>query len=264
MNLQTDKMQARKDGGIGWLIFNNPERRNAVSLEMWQAIAIILEDFAKDDAVRVVVMRGTGDKAFVAGADISQFEANRADAAAAAAYGEISKAGWRALRGVEKPLLAMIRGYCIGGGLAIAMQADVRIAAADSQFGIPAAKLGIAYGYEGVKNLVDLVGPAQAKSILFTGRFMKADEALRIGLVNEVVTVEALEATVQDYAATLIANAPLSIKASKLTVEQILRGDGRRDQALIDKLQADCFNSADYAEGRRAFMAKRKPVFNGR
>lgn len=264
MNLQTDKMQARKEGGIGWMIFNNPERRNAVSLEMWQAIATILEDFSQDDAIRVVVMRGAGDKAFVAGADISQFEAKRADAAAAAAYGEISKAGWRAIGALQKPLIAMIRGYCIGGGLALAMKADVRIASEDSQFGIPAAKLGIAYGYDGVKNLVDLVGPALAKSILFTGRFMKADEALRIGLLNEVVAVEALERTVQDYAATVISNAPLSIKAAKLTVEQIVRGDGRRDTALIEQLQADCFNSADYAEGRRAFMEKRKPAFTGR
>jgi len=262
MQLETD-MQAEKEGGIGWLTFNNPERRNAVSLEMWQAIAVILEDFARDDAVRVVIMRGAGDKAFVAGADISQFEEKRKDAAAAAAYGEIAKAGWRAISRLEKPLVAMIRGFCIGGGLAIAMKADIRIAAADAEFGIPAAKLGIAYGYDGVKNLVDLVGPAQAKSILFTGRRIGAEMALRIGLVNEVVPVEALEPTVRELAATLIANAPLSIKAAKLTVAEVLRGEAGRDAALLERLQAECFNSADYREGRRAFMEKRKPAFTG-
>jgi enoyl-CoA hydratase len=264
MQLKTDKMLAEKSGAIGWMTFNNPARRNAVSLEMWEAIGTILEDFARDEAIRVIVMRGAGDKAFAAGADISQFEERRANAEAAAAYAAVSTAGWKAMRTLEKPLVAMIRGYCIGGGLAIAMGADIRIAAEDGQFGIPAAKLGIAYGHDGVKNLVDLVGPAVAKSILFTGRFMKAAEALRVGLINEVVPVDALEQTVRDFAETITANAPLSVRASKLTINHILRGEAARDAGLMEKLTKECFNSADYAEGRRAFMEKRKPVFVGR
>lgn len=262
MKLDTDKMIAEKDGGIGWLIFNNPERRNAMSLEMWQATATILDDYARDPAIRVVVMRGSGDKAFVSGADISQFESRRANAEAAAQYASISKAGAKAMETLEKPLIAMIRGFCIGGGLAIAMRADIRIASEDSQFGIPAAKLGIAYAADSVRALVSLVGPAQAKTILFTGRFIDAPKALNLGLINEMVAVDALEATVRDLAATISVNAPLSIKASKQTIDGLV--SGTLDAALSARLTDECFNSADYAEGRRAFMEKRKPVFAGR
>jgi enoyl-CoA hydratase len=262
MQLNTDKMLAAKENGIGWVTFNNPERRNAMSLEMWQAAATIFDAYARDPEVRVVVMRGAGDKAFVSGADISQFESRRNNAEAAAEYASISKAGAVAMAKLEKPLIAMVRGFCIGGGLAIAMRADIRIAAEDSQFGIPAAKLGIAYAHDSVRALVSLVGPAHAKSILFTGCFLKAPEALRLGLVNEVVPVDALEQTVRDYAATVSINAPLSIKASKLTVNSLV--EDRYDPAMQERLTNECFNSADYAEGRRAFMEKRKPVFTGR
>jgi enoyl-CoA hydratase/carnithine racemase len=262
MKLDTDKMIAAKDSGIGWITFNNPDRRNAMSLEMWQAAAVIFDDYARDPDVRVVVMKGAGDKAFVSGADISQFAERRNNAEAAAEYNRISSAGAQAMIKLEKPLIAMIRGFCMGGGLAIAMRADLRIATVDSKFGIPAAKLGIAYAHESVRSLVSLVGPAYAKQILFTGRQIDAAEALRIGLVNEVVPIEALEQTVRDYAATMSVNALLSMKASKLTVNMVVAGE--RDQAMLDRLAKECFDSADYKEGRTAFMEKRKPAFTGR
>ena len=264
VNLNTDKMLAEKDGGIGWMIFNNPARRNATSLEMWQAIADILGDFAADPAVRVVVMRGAGDKAFVSGADISQFEDQRADAEAAPRYNRVADGARAAMAGLDKPLIAMIRGYCLGGGVAIAMAADMRIAADDARFGIPAARLGIAYGFGYLKKLVDLVGPAYAKEILLTARRLGAEEALRIGLVNHVVPVAELEAVVRETCATIIDNAPLSLVANKAIIDEIAKDPGERDPARLEELARLCYDSADYAEGRRAFMEKRKPVWSGR
>ena len=231
LELKTDKMLAEKADGIGWMTFNNPARRNATSLEMWQAIADILEDFGADPAVRVVVMRGTGDKAFVSGADISQFEDQRADAEAARRYNRVAERARAAMAALDKPLIAMIRGYCLGGGVAIAMAADMRIAADDARFGIPAARLGIAYGFGYLKKLVDLVGPAYAKEILLTARRLSAEEALRIGLVNHVVPVAELEAVVRETCATIIDNAPLSLIANKATIDEILKEPGERDRA---------------------------------
>jgi enoyl-CoA hydratase len=264
IKLDTDKMAAEKDGAIGWVTFNNPERRNAMSLEMWSALATILDAYEADDAIRVIVMKGAGDKAFVSGADISQFEKERANAEAAERYNQISNAGRQRLANLEKPLIAMIRGFCMGGGLAIAMAADLRIASADSQFGIPAARLGIAYGADGLGRLNALVGPSAALDILFSARRLPADEALRLGLINRIVPADELEATVRDYAANIAINAPLSIRASKLTIRELGKAHAERDQELLKRLVLQCFDSADYAEGRQAFMEKRKPVFTGR
>ena len=264
MKLETDKMLAEKDGGIGWMIFNNPARRNAMSLEMWTAAEQILTEFERDPAIRVIVMKGAGDKAFVSGADISQFEEKRANAAAAEEYSRISDAARMKMQSLDKPLVAMIRGFCLGGGLGVAMKADLRIASDDSQFGIPAARLSIAYTFDNLKNLVDLVGPTVAKEILFTARRFGAEEAFRIGLVNRVVPPAELEATVRDLAATIVENAPLSIRASKLTINEIMKDARDRDLGLIDRVARDCFDSQDYAEGRKAFMEKRRPAFAGR
>ena len=264
LELKTDKMLAEKADGIGWMTFNNPARRNATSLEMWQAIADILDDFAADPAVRVVVMRGAGDKAFVSGADISQFEEQRADAQAAARYDAIAERARVAMAGLEKPLIAMIHGYCLGGGVAIAMAADMRFAADNSIFGIPAARLGIAYGFGYLTKLVDLVGPAYAKEILLTARRFSAEEALGIGLVNRVVPIAELEATVLEVCAMIVDNAPLSIVANKATIDEVAKDPDARDMARIEKLGHICFDSADYTEGRRAFMEKRKPVWSGK
>lgn len=264
MKLDTDKMIAEKDGGIGWMTFNNPERRNAMSLEMWAAAETILTEFERDDAIRVIVMKGAGDKAFVSGADISQFEEKRSNAAAAEEYSRISESARMMMQSTQKPLIAMIRGFALGGGLGVAMKADLRFASDDSQFGIPAARLSIAYTFDNLKNLVDLVGPSVAKEILFSARRISADEALRIGLVNRVVPAAELEKTVRDFAATLVENAPLSIKASKLTINEIMKDRADRSNDLVDELTRACFDSADYTEGRKAFMEKRKPAFTGR
>jgi enoyl-CoA hydratase/carnithine racemase len=264
LTLNTEKMLAEKQDGIGWMTFNNPARRNATSLEMWQAIAVILKDFGADPAVRVVVMRGAGDKAFVSGADISQFEDERADAEAARRYNAVAEGARAAMAALEKPFIAMIRGYCLGGGVAIAMAADLRIASDDARFGIPAARLGIAYGMDYLKKLVDLVGPAYAKEILLTARRLSAQEALRIGLVNRVVPVAELEPVVRETCATIIDNAPLSLIANKAIIDEIAKDPAARDSARMEALARRCYDSADYAEGRRAFMEKRKPVWTGR
>src|SRR4051812_31918880 len=221
IKLDTDKMLAEKEGAVGWVTFNNPERRNAMSLEMWAALSAILDAYEADDEIRVIVMKGAGDKAFVSGADISQFEKERADAAAAERYALISEAGRQRLYTLEKPLIAMVRGFCMGGGLAIAMAADLRFAAEGAQFAIPAAKLGIAYGTDGLSRLYQLVGPSAALDIMFSARRLDAQEALSIGLINRVLPAADLEAYVRDYAATLSINAPLSIRASKLTMREL-------------------------------------------
>jgi enoyl-CoA hydratase/carnithine racemase len=264
MKLKTDKMIAEKEGGIGWVVFNNPERRNAVSLEMWEAVGTIFDEYERDPEVRVAVMKGAGDKSFVAGADISQFEERRNNAEAAEEYARISGEGAAKMATFSKPLVAMIRGFCIGGGLATAMRADIRIAAEDAQFGIPAARLGLAYNVASLQNLVTLVGPAVASEILFTARRYNAEEALKVGLVNRVVPIEELEAAVRALAAQIAENAPLTIKASKATIAEVLKSPQERDQAKIDALFRQCMDSQDYAEGRRAFMEKRKPAFAGR
>ncbi|MBV9827655.1 MAG: enoyl-CoA hydratase/isomerase family protein, partial [Alphaproteobacteria bacterium] len=260
----TSKMLAEKDGGIGRITFNNPARHNAVSLEMWQALAAIIEDFNQDDAIRVIVLSGAGGKAFVSGADISEFKEKRNSAEAAAEYARISEAGRKALQETPKPTIAMIRGYCIGGGLGTAIACDLRIAAEGSKFGIPAAKLGLGYAYDGIKKLVDLVGPAFAREIFFTARQFTSDEALRMGLVNQVVPSDELEPYVENYCKTIAGNAPLTVKAAKAIVKEALKDEAHRNMALCEQLVKDCFASQDYTEGRTAFMEKRRPVFTGR
>lgn len=263
MELATEKMIARSDGAIGWMIFNNPQRHNALSLEMWQAVGEILPAFQQDPAVRLVVMTGAGDKAFVSGADISEFDDKRSSAEAAEEYARVSESGRTALANFDKPLIAMIRGYCLGGGLATALAADIRIAAEGSQFAIPAARLGLGYGFAGVKVLNDLVGSAMAREILFTARRLSAEEALRIGLVNRLVPLAELEATVRELAESIAANAPLTIRAAKRAVSEACRDPQDRDLAALEVMVAACFDSADYAEGRLAFKEKRAPKFTG-
>jgi enoyl-CoA hydratase len=263
MQLNTDKMLAEKEGPIGWITFNNPKRRNAVSLEMWQALGVILTNFQQDRDVRVVILKGAGDKSFVSGADISEFDSKRNSAAASEAYAKQSANAYSMLYKLDKPLMAMIQGYCIGGGLAVALNADVRFATPDSTFGIPAAKLGLGYGFGAVKALAELVGPSCTKDILFSARFLDAEEALGIGLINKIISKDELEATVRDYANLIGGNAPLTIKAVKASVRELLRDPAKRDLEKLNKLVNQCFDSKDYAEGRRAFMEKRKPVFTG-
>ena len=261
--MSTDKILSHKADGVGTLTFNNPERRNAVSPEMSQAAGEVMEDFTNDKAVRVIVLTGAGDKAFVSGADISKFEQGRATPEQRAEWDRKSNHFRELLRTVGKPTIAKIRGYCVGGGLGIALSCDLRITAEDGQFGIPAAKLGIGYAAEAVGRLVDLVGPSAAKDILYTGRRMDAQEALRLGIVNHVRPSAELDEFVTSYARTMANNAPLSLIAAKRVVDELMKDAERRDRALCDKVVADCFSSKDFIEGRRAFMEKRKPVFTG-
>ena len=258
----TERIISRKDGAIAWLVFNNPERRNAVSLDMWQAIPEVLGDFGADDAIRVVVLAGAGDKAFVSGADISQFEKLRSTAETVAHYDEIGEKAQSRLKNFDKPVIAMIRGYCIGGGLNIANLCDLRIAADDARFGIPAAKMGLGYRASSMKNLVDIVGKANALEIMITARQFSAEEARHMGLVHKVVPVAELEKTTREYCDMIGANAPLTMRSAKRIIREVSRND--YDAAACQAWVKECFDSEDYAEGRKAFMEKRKPVFKGR
>ena len=261
--LKTDKMIARKHKHVGWLTFNNPARHNAVSLEMWEGLACIAQEFTEDTDIRVVIVQGAGGKAFVSGADISEFENQRNSSDAAALYDAISAKGMQALQNINKPTIAMINGYCIGGGVAVALNCDIRIASENSKFAVPAAKLGLGYEYEGVRKLVDVVGPSFAQEIFFTARQFSAQEALSMGLINRMVSADALETYIQQYSETISANAPMTVASIKTIVGEIVKDESIRDIALCEKVVAACFNSADFKEGRTAFMAKRKPVFNG-
>ncbi len=263
-SISNDKILGTKNGAIGTLTFNYPEKHNAISPEMAQAAAAVIDSFASDPAVRVIVLRGAGSKAFVSGGDISKYENNRSTPEQLAAYNQLSVGFRTSLRGVGKPTIAMIRGWCLGGGLAIALNCDMRICAEDAQFGVPAARLGIGYGAESLGQLIELVGPSVAKEILFTARRYTAYEAHRIGLVNHVLQAGMLEAFVNQYANTMADNAPLSIVSAKRVIDEYVKDADKRDQVLADKVVADCFASQDYVEGRRAFMEKRKPVWTGK
>lgn len=264
MKLNTEKMLARVEDGIGWVTFNNPAKRNAISLEMWEALATILEEFQRDEGVRVVVMLGAGDKAFVSGADISEFDSKRGSAEQKESYGRVAASANRWLAKLDKPLIAMIQGFCIGGGLATALNADVRFATPDSTFGIPAARLGLGYEYEGLKHLTDLVGPSRAKDIMFSARYMDANEALQMGLINRICDIDKLESTVKEYAALIAGNAPLTVKAAKAAINEVVKDPDKRDLHSIGAMINGCFDSEDYKEGRLAFKEKRRPEFKGR
>jgi enoyl-CoA hydratase/carnithine racemase len=259
----TDKMLSRKEGGVGYLTFNNPERHNAVSLEMWEAASHYLEDFRNDSAVRVVVVTGAGGKAFVSGADISKFEKERSTKEGIDRYNVAVDAANTAFFEFPKPTIAMIRGYCIGGGVGLALCCDMRICSENSKFGVPAAKLGLGYGYKGIKKLVDVVGPSYAKEIFFTARQFTAAEAHGMGLVNRVVPEAELEGYVKNYAETISGNAPLTVDSVKYIVGQVLADESKRDLQKCADLVSGCFASRDYTEGRTAFMEKRKPQFTG-
>jgi enoyl-CoA hydratase len=250
--------------GIGIVIFNNPEKRNAMSIEMWEGLGQALTELREDETIRVVILTGAGDKAFMSGADISQFEKNRHNAQASEEYNRRSDAQRALLVHFPKPTIACIRGFCLGGGMQVAMSADMRFASDNSQFGIPAAKLGIAYGYDGLKHLVSLVGPSQARLLMYTGMRIDSAEALRIGLVDRVTANDGLWDETLEIARTISGNAPLSIKASKITIAQVLKDKDERDMAAIKAIGTACMDSEDFREGRQAFMEKRKPEFKGR
>ena len=260
----TPNMIAEKAGPVGRLVFNKPHKHNATSTDMWEAIPVILDDFEKDPAIRVVVVTGAGDKAFVSGADISEFEKARNTPEQVAYYDKIGEVANARLNKFSKPTIARIRGYCIGGGLAVALLCDIRIASDVSKFGVPAARLGLGYRASGLKILTDLVGPSHAKEIFFTARHFSAQEAAGMGLITRIVPDAELDSYVDNYCKLIGENAPLTMHAAKRTIEELTRLDGKPDFDRLSGLVKECFDSEDYIEGRTAFMEKRKPVFKGR
>lgn len=263
IDLPTEKMLAHVEDGIGWMTYNNPARLNAMSLDMNLAVPVILDAFANDPDVRVVVVRGAGERAFVSGADISEFGEKRTAPEARAVYDKAAADAGAAWSRVDKPIIAMIRGFCVGGGMLTALQTDIRIACEGSQFGVPAARLGLGYGYGGVEKLSQLVGPAWTAEILFSARRLSGEEALRIGLINRLVSVDELEPTVRELAAMIAANAPLTIKACKAALRETQRDAAKRDLGRVSEMVEACFRSQDYLEGQQAFMNKRPPNFTG-
>src|SRR5205814_937590 len=221
MTRAESKMLSRKEGRVGYVIYNNPEKHNAVSLDMWEGAVAILEDFKNDKDIGVVVVTGAGGKAFVSGADISKFEKERSSEEAIARYSAIVEQSYAAFHEFPKPTIAMIRGYCIGGGMGLATCCDIRICTEGSKFAVPAAKLGLGYGYTGLKRLVDVVGASFAMEIFYTARQFTAAEALAMGLVNRVVPDGESESFVKSYADMIAGNAPLTIKAVKAVVSEM-------------------------------------------
>ena len=259
----TERVKTWTDGAVLHIRFDNPAKHNALSVEMWQAVPQLLSRAAKDDNVRVVVFSGEGGKAFVSGADISQFEDMRAAKEAVKNYESMAEAALEGIYEFEKPTIARIEGYCIGGGVNVAISCDIRVASTNSTFSVPATRLGLGYRFSAMKNLTDLVGPGYAKDIFFTARRLDAAEALRIGLVNRIAEPEALDALLAEYTSAISTGAPLTIKAGKRIIREVLKADNA-DMELARRLILDCFESEDYIEGRRAFMEKRKPAFRGK
>jgi enoyl-CoA hydratase/carnithine racemase len=260
----TPRLRCWAEGGLLHVRFNNPSKHNALSLEMWQALPTVLERAAADERVRLVVFAGEGEKAFASGDDVSQFEDQRAAHEAVLHYERIAETALQAIHDFPKPTLASIRGYCIGGGLNIAVACDLRIASMDSVFTVPATRIGLGYLFSATRNLTDLVGPGNAKDILYTARRLDAAEALRIGLVNRVTEPALLPALLDEYVKSIASGAPLTVRAAKRVIQELTKPDADIDLQLCHRLILDCFESEDYAEGRRAFMEKRRPLFKGR
>ncbi len=262
--MSEEKLIGRTEGAVAYVTFNNPEKRNAVSLDMWVKFGELLDGYREDDSIRVLVINGAGGKAFVSGADISKFESERATKEAVAKYNATSGKSYERLINFPKPTIAKINGYCIGGGMNLAVACDLRFCEEGSRFAIPAAKLGLGYGYYGVARLSRLVGISRAMEMFYTARQFPAQEAYEMGLINRVVPVNELDSVVDETTNMICANAPMTIAAIKASAIEIGKTPDQPDHARLDAMVQACFESEDYIEGRRAFMEKRKPQFRGR
>ena len=260
----TERVQVRLEGPALHIVFNNPARHNALSVDMWGAVPPLLAQAEADERVRLVVFSGAGEKAFVSGADISQFEDMRAAKAAVAEYEALAEDALMGIHRFGKPTLACIRGWCIGGGLNVAISCDIRLAASDAVFSIPAGRMGLGYRYSALKNLVDLIGVGAAKDLFLTARRIDAAEALRMGLATRMAPVAELPALLSEYVESIAQNAPLTLRAGKAIMAEIIKPSPELDAERCRELILQCFESEDYIEGRRAFMEKRKPQFKGR
>jgi len=264
MTAADDALVVRREPPLAWLIVNRPAARNALNAAVWDGLAAAAEALAAEREIRVVLLRGAGEQAFISGADISEFRALRADAAATAVYDARTARAWRGLQAMPQPVIAMIHGFCFGGGVAVALACDVRLASEEARFAVPATRLGLAYPFESLERLVRVVGPTHAADILLSARTLTAQEAHQIGFVNRLVPAAALEGATRDYALAMAAGAPLTIAAHKRAIQEVLTPSGARDLDAVRELARRCFDSADYQEGIAAFLDKRPARFQGR
>ena len=259
-----DALLVHREPPLAWVVVNRPQARNALSAAVWEGLAAAVEALGRDPEVRVIILRGAGEQAFISGADISEFRALRADATATAAYDARSSRAWVALFTTPQPVIAMIHGFCFGGGVAVALACDLRFASAEARFAVPATRLGLSYPFESVERLVQVVGPTHAADILLSARTLNAGEALHAGLVNRVVPPDELEAATREYALSMARGAPLTLVAHKRAIHEALRAPSDRDMPGLREAMRRCFDSADYQEGVAAFLEKRAPRFQGR
>jgi len=261
---KADPLLVKHEPPLGWLVLNRPEVRNALNLRSWGRIAEAVAELEADPVVRVMVMRGATPESFISGADISEFQDLRSNADQARTYREAPRRASSALANSTKPIIAMISGLCMGGGVQVAISCDIRIAARGTRFSVPAARLGLAYPLDAALNLVQVVGPANARDILLSGRVFDAEEALAMGLINKLVGSAELEGLTRDYALAMASNAPLTMTAAKAAIRESLKDPNERDLETVQEAVERCFNSEDYREGISAFMEKRRPRFSGR
>lgn len=259
----TPTIRLVREDPIAWIVIDNTARRNALTSSMWDILPKLVAQAEADDDVRVLVLRGAGDQAFSAGADITEFETHRTGDNAKH-YDVLNHVAFTTLSGCTKPTISMIHGFCLGGGLGLALSTDIRVADESAQFAIPAAKLGLGYNPRWVPPLLAAVPPSRAKEMLFTGRRFAVDEAAHMGLVDTVVPTSDLEAAVRALASDVAVNAPLTVRAAKMVIDELVAHPEQPDMAKLDAAILACFESEDYEEGRKAFLEKRKPAFKGR